>query len=191
MFFCDIMFLEKRIIMKKLKKMIPNILTLSRIIVTPLIIFLGIKGYYEALAIICVIVTLTDCFDGKLARRWGVCSEFGAKLDTIGDKLLAISLLSILVVNKKVFLYLLIVETLIALVNVIIYLKTKVTNSLLIGKIKTWILYITLIFGVINIFFSKIHIMMNIGIVLSLIFQILTLVSYIRDYYLLITKKKD
>jgi len=191
MFFYDIMFLEKRIIMQKFKKMIPNILTFSRIIVTPLIIFLGIKEYYEALAIICIIVALTDCFDGKLARKWGVCSEFGAKLDTIGDKLLAISLLSILVVNKKIFLYLLIFETLIALINIIIYLKSKVTNSILIGKIKTWILYTTLIFGVINLFFPKIHIIMNIGIVLSLIFQLLTLVSYIKNYYVLVTKKKD
>lgn len=191
MFFYDIMFLEKRIIMQKFKKMIPNILTFSRIIVTPLIIFLGIREYYKVLAIICIIVALTDCFDGKLARKWGVCSEFGAKLDTIGDKLLAISLLSILVVNKKIFLYLLIFETLIALINIIIYLKSKVTNSILIGKIKTWILYTTLIFGVINVFFPKIHIIMNIGIVLSLIFQFLTLVSYIKNYYVLVTKKKD
>lgn len=175
----------------QIKKVIPNILTISRILITPIIIFLGINKHYEVLAIICVIIALTDCFDGKLARHWGVCSEFGAKLDTIGDKFLAISLLSMLIINKKEFLYLLIIETLIAIINLIIYLKSRSSNSLLIGKIKTWILYITLILGVINLFFSKIHGIVDIGILLSFIFQLLTLLSYINFYYLLITKKKD
>ena len=176
--------------MKRLKKIIPNILTLIRLIVTPIAILLGINSHYKILAILCVMVALTDFLDGKLARRWDVCSEFGAKLDTISDKALTIGLLIVLILKNNVFLYILIVELLIALINVIIFIRTHVTESLLIGKIKTWILYITLVLGIINIFFSKINILINCGIYLSLIFQTLTLFFYVRNYFLLKGKKK-
>lgn len=174
----------------KIKKIIPNILTIIRIIVTPIAIYLGIKGNYQALAIMCIFVSLTDFLDGKLARKWNVCSELGAKLDSIADKILAIGLLIILILKNNIYFYILILEILITLVNIITFLKSKVVESLLIGKIKTWFLFITLILGIINIFFSNIHILMNIGIVLTLIFQILSLIFYIRSYFLYTGKKK-
>lgn len=182
MYFYVIISLEMRVIMQKYKKIIPNILTIIRLIITPLAIYLGINGQYKLLAVICIIVALTDFFDGKLARRWDVCTEFGAKLDTISDKTLAIGLLIILILKNKVFLYMLVLELLIAVTNLLIYIKTRVVESLLIGKFKTWVLYITLVLGIINIFFKKINILMNIGIVLSLGIQILTLFFYIRNY---------
>lgn len=176
--------------MKKVKQIIPNILTFIRLLITPIAILLGIKCYYKALTIICVIVAITDYLDGKLARKWDVCSEFGAKLDTVSDKTLAIGLLIVLVFKNNIFFYMLLLEVLIALLNIFIFIKTRVTESLLVGKIKTWILYITLILGLINLFFSKIEILKNIGIVLSLVFQILCLIFYIRNYFLIIGKKK-
>ena len=55
--------------------------------------------------IIAIFIALTDFLDGKLARLWGVSSDIGAKLDTIGDKALAIGLLIILVVDNQMFFY--------------------------------------------------------------------------------------
>ena len=72
--------------MNKIKKYIPNFLTISRLLVTPLIIYLGIKNEIIPLIIIAIFIALTDFLDGKLARLWNVSSELGAKLDTIGDK---------------------------------------------------------------------------------------------------------
>lgn len=176
--------------MQKLKKIIPNALTLLRIIITPIAIYLGVKGHYKSLAILCVIVALTDFFDGKLARRWDVCSEFGARFDSIGDKVLSIGLLIVLILKNNIFLYLLIFELLIAIANVFIFIKTHIADSLLIGKIKTWVLYITLILGLINLFFPKIHILMNIGIYTSILFQGITFICYIKNYFALNGKKK-
>lgn len=174
----------------KIKKIIPNILTIIRIIVTPIAIYLGLKGNYKALAIMCIFVSLTDFLDGKLARKWHVCSELGAKLDSIADKILAIGLLIILILKNNIYFYILILEILITLVNVITFLRANVVESLLVGKIKTWFLFITLILGIVNIFFPNIHILMNIGIVLTLIFQTLSLIFYIRSYFLYTGKKK-
>ena len=47
-----------------MKKYIPNILTLSRLLVTPLIIYLGLNNHIITLIIIAVFIALTDFFDG-------------------------------------------------------------------------------------------------------------------------------
>ena len=171
--------------MNNIKKIIPNILTFLRIIVTPVAIFLGICGHYKILAIMCVILALTDFIDGKLARKWDVCSEFGARLDSIADKTLAIGLLIVLILKNNIFFYILILELLISIANITIFIKTNVVESLLIGKFKTWVLFITLILGLVNVFFPKIHILMNIGIICSIILEILTFFFYVRNYFLL------
>jgi CDP-diacylglycerol--glycerol-3-phosphate 3-phosphatidyltransferase len=43
---------------------------------------------YTAAAIVFMVVSATDWFDGRLARRWGVSSRLGSFLDTTADKLL-------------------------------------------------------------------------------------------------------
>jgi CDP-diacylglycerol--glycerol-3-phosphate 3-phosphatidyltransferase len=46
-------------------------------------------------------VALTDALDGYLARRWQVQSEFGAFLDPVADKLLVVSLLLTLAIERN------------------------------------------------------------------------------------------
>ena len=103
--------------MNQLKKYIPNILTLSRIILTPLIVYLGLTNHINILIGIAIVVALTDYFDGMLARRWHVVSSLGAKLDAISDKVLAIGLLIILIYKNHAFFYVLILECIIAFLN--------------------------------------------------------------------------
>jgi CDP-diacylglycerol--glycerol-3-phosphate 3-phosphatidyltransferase len=43
---------------------------------------------YTAAAIVFLVAAVTDWFDGRLARRWGVTTTLGAFLDTTADKLL-------------------------------------------------------------------------------------------------------
>ena len=128
-----------------MKKYIPNILTLSRLLVTPLIIYLGLNNHLIILIVVAVFIALTDFFDGYLARKWQVTSDFGAKLDMIADKVLALGLLILLIMKNHLFLYVLILESIIAIVNVYIFFKIKYANSLLVGKFKTWIIFITII----------------------------------------------
>ena len=86
--------------MEQLKKYLPNILTASRILFTPIVIFLGITNHYKILIAVAIVIAFTDFLDGYLARKWDVVSELGARLDVIGDKMLAIGLLIILIIKN-------------------------------------------------------------------------------------------
>ena len=86
---------------------LPNALTLSRIFIVPLLVVvlltplsenLGVPRYILALAIF-VAASLTDYFDGKIARRRKQVSKLGKLLDPIADKLLISAALISLVEN--------------------------------------------------------------------------------------------
>jgi cardiolipin synthase len=76
---------------------LPNILTYGRIAAAPLVgatfYFPGNWGYWSAFLIF-VVASVTDYFDGYLARAWHQQSALGRMLDPIADKLLvAVSIL--------------------------------------------------------------------------------------------------
>jgi len=68
-----------------------------RILASPAVMALVLAGSDTAAAIVFVIAALTDWFDGRLARRWGVTTRLGAFLDTTADKLLVSGVLVALV----------------------------------------------------------------------------------------------
>ena len=80
---------------------LPTKLTLLRIGMIPVFILLfyiplfGIKNYL--LTGLFILAGLTDWFDGYLARRMGMQSEFGAFLDPVADKLMVSVVLVLLV----------------------------------------------------------------------------------------------
>ena len=74
-------------------KTLPNILTILRIILIPVIILLIVLDTYNAnflALIIFIIASLSDYLDGYLARKYKFTSNFGTMLDPIADKLLII-----------------------------------------------------------------------------------------------------
>ena len=70
-------------------KHIPNLLTISRIILTFVVIyFIFTRKHVIATMVIFVIAALTDFFDGLLARKFKWVSEFGRQADMIADRFL-------------------------------------------------------------------------------------------------------
>lgn len=70
---------------------LPNCLTLSRIIIIPILAILVMIQHPMTDFIACIlfiIAGITDYLDGKLARAWQQLSEMGRMLDPIADKLL-------------------------------------------------------------------------------------------------------
>ena len=64
-------------------KRIPNILSVSRIVLgLPLLL---VEVMTMPFWVLYVIAGMTDMLDGFLARRWGVESKFGARLDSLAD----------------------------------------------------------------------------------------------------------
>lgn len=85
---------------------LPNILTISRIVVIPLI-FMSIYFTSYAWAILAgvlfVVASITDYLDGYLARAWNETSAFGRLLDPIADKLLVATALVVILVKPNMY----------------------------------------------------------------------------------------
>lgn len=85
---------------------IPNILTISRIAVIPLIfisIYVSTFAWAMFAAILFVAASITDYFDGYLARAWNETSAFGRLLDPIADKLLVATALVVILAKPDMY----------------------------------------------------------------------------------------
>jgi cardiolipin synthase len=83
---------------------LPNILTLSRIAVIPLLVVLVALNTPAADLTACIVFSLagiTDYFDGRLARSRRQQSDLGRMLDPIADKLLVGAVLMMLVGQNR------------------------------------------------------------------------------------------
>ena len=101
---------------------IPNLLSASRIVLClPLFLVDAMTIPFWGLY---VISGTTDIFDGFLARRWGVESKFGARLDSLAD------FVFVLVVGYKLFPWLKLPATLWMMIGFIALVKvSNVVNS--------------------------------------------------------------
>ena len=83
---------------------LPNLLTLSRILAVPILVFLLWKPApwdYAVTFVLYCIVGITDYFDGYLARAWGSISRLGQFLDPIADKIMVAAVLVMLMASRK------------------------------------------------------------------------------------------
>jgi cardiolipin synthase len=83
---------------------LPNLLTLSRILVIPIVIALFYVPGPGARWVACVLFSaagVTDWLDGHFARRWQQQSEIGGFLDPIADKLLVSATLLMLTAKSR------------------------------------------------------------------------------------------
>ena len=74
----------------------PNILSIFRIAMSPLIVFLMVQNdvYYKLISFFLILcVSLTDALDGYYARKYNLISRLGKYLDPIADKFFILSVL--------------------------------------------------------------------------------------------------
>ena len=84
--------------MSAILKKLPNILTISRIILSPVFVVLFVKGLLNSNLLLInisylflLIASLTDILDGYLARKYKIVSNFGKIYDPLADKILIFS----------------------------------------------------------------------------------------------------
>ncbi len=65
----------------------PNLITLSRVLVTPLVFLLIKDYYYLAALLLCIMASLSDFADGYYARLMKLESDLGRFLDAMADKI--------------------------------------------------------------------------------------------------------
>ena len=107
-------------------KHIPNILSASRIaLCLPLLMVDAMTLTFWGLYLI---AGLTDMLDGFLARRWGVESKFGARLDSLAD------FVFVLAVGYKLFPWLKLPATLWMMIGLIALVKVSNAISAFVVK---------------------------------------------------------
>ena len=69
----------------------PNKLTIARIIATPVFmaaLMIEFPYHYTVALLLFIAASLTDMIDGKMARKYGLITDFGKFLDPLADKML-------------------------------------------------------------------------------------------------------
>ena len=187
---------------------LPNMLTLARIAAIPWVMLLIWKGEPEH----CVYAgwlysaaTLTDFFDGWLARRQGLVTAMGKFLDPLADKLIVMAMLVLLVALHRVAGWL--VVLILAREMTINGLRAIASSEGLIipasadGKVKTALQMMGVIclvihypapvnlFGVYTVMvdFNVVGLWVLLG---SVVFSITSAVSYFREFFKALESKR-
>ena len=167
---------------------LPNSLTLLRIILIPVIIFLFISNddSNRFLAfVLFLIASITDYLDGFLARYMKQQTSFGEFLDPVADKLLVIITMMLLISENQDILFLIPILIIVTREFLVIAIRQRVAelgenikiSVLLISKIKTALQLISLLFLLYK-FPILGHDSYLIGTVLLQISALLTLISF-------------
>lgn len=133
---------------------IPNLLSLFRLVLIPVYVYIYLKAdsgmdYFVAATVLAV-SCLTDLIDGKIARRFGMISNVGKILDPLADKATQFTLIVCLSVKYPVLIGLVVLfvikegfQLIAGAVNLRKGIMLK--GALLTGKICTTVLFISLI----------------------------------------------
>ena len=81
-------------------KLVPNVLSASRLMLLPVLWLFALQGRPTALGIGLIIAGTTDVLDGFLARKVDAVSSAGAALDSLADNLLFLSVAAWLVLLR-------------------------------------------------------------------------------------------
>ncbi len=126
-------------------KHIPNILTIARFFLIPLIIYFIITEQYILALIFLILSGLTDVLDGFIARKFNFITNFGKLVDPLADKATQISVL-LAISFKGIIPFWIIIIVVIKEATMIagasfLYGKELVVSSRWFGKLATVLFY--------------------------------------------------
>ncbi len=181
---------------------VPNLISVIRIILIPFFAYYFLQGEFVIAVIILALSGLSDCVDGKIARRFNQISALGKLLDPLADKLTQITLAVILFLtfNKAedtmlkafswVFLVFIAKEFVMVLGSVIMLsIGLRPGAAEIYGKVATLAFYVVMIFiigfgpevGAFRSLFTIPNPLMMILVVISAILTMVAFFSYIPD----------
>ena len=169
---------------------IPNMLSLFRIVLIPVYIYIYLNAaqpyHYAIAAGILAISCLTDMIDGKIARKFNMISTVGKVLDPIADKFTQFALmisLSVVYPALKALLVLFVIKEGFQLIALLLnFRKGKALDgALMSGKISTTVLFVSLIVMVLFPWINEIWMWIITGV--CALFMLIAFVDYVRAYY--------
>ena len=130
-------------------KHVPNILTIIRFLLIPIIIIFAIQDNYIATIIFLTISGFTDILDGYIARKFNFISNFGKLMDPLADKMTQVALLGTLAIQKIIPVWIIVVviikEFLMVSGASFLYGKELVVSSKWYGKLTTVLFYVAIV----------------------------------------------
>lgn len=168
-------------------KQIPNILTVFRIVLVPVMVMsffgAGSDGRMDAL-IIFMIAGVTDVVDGILARRFNWITKFGTVMDPLADKLMQSAAFICLAIVGDLPLWALAIflgkEILMVYGGIVAYFRHEkmVVKANVFGKAATVSVSITMVL----LFLMPDHQIAFISLITSIIFKLVALSTYILNW---------
>jgi len=122
---------------------IPNLITLGRILLVPVVVWAIAAGEMRIAFILFLAAGISDAVDGFLAKRFGMTTELGAYLDPLADKAMLVSIYVALGITEAVprWLVILVVSRDIMIVSAVILSwlvdKPVLLKPLLVSKLNT------------------------------------------------------
>ncbi len=166
-----------------MQKNIPNILTILRFILIPIILYYIFTGSYLLGFVFFTISGITDILDGAIARKYNLISTFGKLMDPLADKLTQISVLAALSFQDIIPFWILVVVIFKELMMIIgasfLYGKDVVVYSKWFGKLATVLFYVAIVCSLINKQFGFIGIWENLDLIIYCVAVFATIFSFI------------
>ena len=171
-------------------KHIPNILTIIRFLLIPIIVLYIFSGNFILAFVFFTLSGLTDIADGFIARKFNLISNFGKLMDPLADKLTQISTLASLAIVHIIPIWILVIVLLKEFVMIVgasfLYGKDVVVYSKWYGKLATVLFYIAIVISLLLNQFEITGFIANLDLCiyyLALFATIFSLIMYIKDLY--------
>lgn len=128
---------------------LPNKLTIARMIMVPFFIAAYMLNYNIAALVIFIVASVTDFFDGKIARSRNLVTNFGKIMDPLADKILVYSALCLFIESDIIEAWMLIIilarEFIVAGMRTVAASEGTVLAAGMSGKIKTFLQMVAVI----------------------------------------------
>lgn len=175
---------------------LPNKLTIVRVCLIPFFVaaLLFDHGNNYTMRIVAnvlfIIASLTDLFDGKIARKYNMVTNFGKFMDPLADKLLVCSALICLIELGQLAAWVVIViisrEFIISGFRLVAADNGVVIAASYWGKFKTTFQMIAVILLIFDI--PALRLVANITVVIAVALTIISLVDYVAKNYRILTE---
>ena len=175
---------------------LPNKLTIVRVCLIPFfffaLLFDHVNNYTMRIVanVLFIIASLTDLFDGKIARKYNMVTNFGKFMDPLADKLLVCSALICLIELGQLAAWVVIViisrEFIISGFRLVAADNGVVIAASYWGKFKTTFQMIAVILLIFDI--PALRMVANITVVIAVALTIISLVDYVAKNYRILTE---
>jgi CDP-diacylglycerol--glycerol-3-phosphate 3-phosphatidyltransferase/cardiolipin synthase len=160
---------------------LPNKLTIARMIAVPFFIIAFLLGMYPVALVLFVGASITDYFDGHIARSRNLVTNFDKIMDPLADKILVYSALCLFIETGTIDAWMLIIilarEFIVAGMRTVAASEGRVLAAGMSGKIKTVLQMIAVIVMLAGLWLSNVPAILTVGYYIFLASLVMTVYS--------------